>query len=112
MIPTSREMFNRKIFIIYIQRLKEGIIMTRQQEVTTFNKVNYNTIKSKLGNKKILRMALCLGLLSPEKYQVMIAIGESKELDELVMDMTIEGLEKFEKVIRDLAKERLISLER
>lgn len=82
-----------------------------RQEVITFKKANYNTIKSKLGNKKILKMALCLGLLSPEKYKVMIAIGESKELDELVMDMTLEGLKKLEKTLKDLAKEKLITLE-
>ncbi|HME51063.1 MAG TPA: hypothetical protein VKM55_02485 [Candidatus Lokiarchaeia archaeon] len=70
----------------------------------------HQVIMSKIPNETILRMAMSMGLISSEKYDCLILIGESKQVEELMKELSSEERDALIATLQKLDKDGLISI--
>jgi len=67
-------------------------------------------IKNKIPNEKILRMALMLGMIPVDEYNYLKAIGVSKNVDELMKELSIIELDTLVVALKHLLHDQLIEI--
>lgn len=67
-------------------------------------------VRNKVPNEKVLRMAMLMGLISPQEHDFLVALGDSKELDRIIEDMAEQGLDMLVRLLKQLGKDRLIEI--
>ncbi len=82
--------------------------MKRRDKNITINEKQ--VIRNKIPNERVLRFALNLGMLSRENYEYMKAIGKSKQVGELMKELSITNLDSTAVVLRGLLRRGLISI--
>ncbi len=80
----------------------------RDRDITINEK---QVINSKITNDKVLRFAMNLGLISPENYDCMKVIGRSKQVGELMKEMSINTIDAITSVLHKMLRKGLISIE-
>lgn len=68
-------------------------------------------IKSKVSNERVLFLGMNLGLLGRNKYETLKRIGESKQVSELVQELSAIELDIIVDTMQELLKDKLIAIE-
>jgi Zn-dependent peptidase ImmA (M78 family) len=71
----------------------------RNRDVTINEKL---VVSSKIPNERILRFALNLGMISRENYDCMKAVGKTKQVGELMKELSITSLDAFTGMLRKM----------
>ncbi len=67
-----------------------------------------SVIQNKIPDAKVLLFALNLGMLSPIDYNALIAIGQSKQVGELMKDLSFPNLDVTKALLRGLLRRGLV----
>jgi hypothetical protein len=68
-------------------------------------------IQRKIASERVLTFALNLGLLLPEHYKYMLTIGKSKQVGDLMKDLSIPDLATIRIVLRRMLRRGIIAVE-
>jgi hypothetical protein len=82
--------------------------MARKKKITSIDA--RQTVLNKVPNEKILRMAMSLGMITTEKFETLHEIGESKQVEELLKELSPEASNKLIETLQKLDKDGLIEI--
>ncbi len=82
--------------------------MKRRDRDTIINEKQ--VVKSKISNDRVLHYALNLGMITPENYDYLSTIGRSKQVGELLKEMSINNLDAITGPLREMLHKGLIAI--
>jgi len=70
----------------------------------------HQIIQNKVPNETVLRMAMDLGMISTEKFETLQKIGESKQVEELMKELSSDEQSKLIETLKKLDNDGLIEI--
>ena len=84
------------------------MIMARKKKITSID--SNQTVLNKIPNEKILSMAMSLGMITTDKFEALKKIGKSKQVEELLKELSTEERSKLIETLQKLDADGLIEI--